>query len=372
VGYRDYSYTTSASAPTAQEGQSKVWYAGGSWWGALYHPVSRGFYIYKLDQASQTWNATSTQIDTRGGTIKIDAFWDAGSGKLNIVSASNNPTSGLVQYRRFSFSGGSYSLDVGPITLSSTAAEGGIVTIDRDGAGVLWASYVPVSGDLRPYVTRSGDGGGSWITPYAIPGAQTVDEEDLSAVVRFGSQIGVMYGDHASGTYYFARHAAGAPDSAWIIETAYSRPEGSDNHISVKSDSSGRVYAAVKTSLNKKNDPLLVLLVRATNGQWSNYTFSTVAAQQTRPTVVVNEANGRLYYFASSDPNYIVGKIYYKSTSLSSISFAAGSGTLIIDSSLDTKINNVSSTKQVITGGMGILVIAGDDSTRRYLHNWLP
>jgi hypothetical protein len=44
----------------------------------------------------------------------------------------------------------------------------------------------------------------------------------------------------------------------------------------------------------------------------------------------------------------------------------------VIDSSLDTTINNVSSTKQIISGGMGVLIIAGDDNTTRYLHNWLP
>jgi hypothetical protein len=54
-------------------------------------------------------------------------------------------------------------------------------------------------------------------------------------------------------------------------------------------------------------------------------------------------------------------------------SFSDGLGLIAIKSSLDTTINNVSSTKQVVSsGGTGILVIAGDDGTRRYLHNFYP
>jgi hypothetical protein len=57
---------------------------------------------------------------------------------------------------------------------------------------------------------------------------------------------------------------------------------------------------------------------------------------------------------------------------MSAPSFSPGAGTPVIDSSLDTTINNVSSTKQNVSGGMGVLIIAGDDNTTRYLHNWLP
>ena len=37
VGYRDFSYSTSITAPTGQKPESKLWYADGTWWGALWN-----------------------------------------------------------------------------------------------------------------------------------------------------------------------------------------------------------------------------------------------------------------------------------------------------------------------------------------------
>jgi hypothetical protein len=199
----------------------------------------------------------------------------------------------------------------------------------------------------------------------------SLNEDDISSVVAFGGNIGVMWSNQNDGTMYFAWHAPGADDATWTGEIAYSRAQGSDDHISLKVDSAGQVYAATKTSLNAGSDPLIVLSVRSTGGTWSNYTVSTAAAAQTRPVVVINEAAGLVQVFAAA-PQYTGGKIYMKQSSLASINFGSGAGTAVIDSSLDTTINNVSSTKQIISGGMGVLIIAGDDNTTRYLHNWLP
>ena len=49
-----------------------------------------------------------------------------------------------------------------------------------------------------------------------------------------------------------------------------------------------------------------------------------------------------------------------------------GVGDPFIRSSLDPKINNVTSTKQTVDSSSGLLVLAGDDSTRFYVHNFLP
>jgi hypothetical protein len=372
AGYRDFSYTSAAVAPTQKEGQSKVWFAGGSWWGALFRPAFGDFYIYKLDLATQTWSPTGTVVDGRA-SAKIDAFFDAGTSKLYTVSSSiSSSTSGQVEVRRFSFNGSGYSLDAGfPLVVYPTGTEDGVVTINKDGAGVLWVTFVPTLGDPRPYVTHTNGSDTSWVVPYVIPVAGTsLDEDDISVVVAFGGNIGVMWSNQTDGTMYFAWHAPGADDTAWTGEIAYTRSQGSDDHISLKADSSGRVYAATKTSLNG-SDPLLLLLVRATNGTWSNTTFSTANFNQTRPVIVLNESAGLVYYFASG-PCCSGGKIYYKQTSMSAPSFSPGAGTPVIDSSLDTTINNVSSTKQNVSGGMGVLIIAGDDNTTRYLHNWLP
>jgi hypothetical protein len=53
------------------------------------------------------------------------------------------------------------------------------------------------------------------------------------------------------------------------------------------------------------------------------------------------------------------------------LSFPSGPGTPFIQSTTDTKVNNPTSTKQSLDSTTGLLVLAGDDGTRTYLHNFL-
>jgi hypothetical protein len=54
---------------------------------------------------------------------------------------------------------------------------------------------------------------------------------------------------------------------------------------------------------------------------------------------------------------------------MSSPSFVDGNGDLFIDNTKDTHINNATSTKQNITSGSGLLVLASDDTSNFYVHN---
>ena len=55
---------------------------------------------------------------------------------------------------------------------------------------------------------------------------------------------------------------------------------------------------------------------------------------------------------------------------MSSPSFVDGNGDLFIDNSKDTHINNATSTKQNITSDSGLLVLASDDDSNFYVHNF--
>ena len=57
VGYRDFSYSTSITAPTGQKPESKLWYADGTWWGALWNNTVRRMEIHRFNQAAQATNA---------------------------------------------------------------------------------------------------------------------------------------------------------------------------------------------------------------------------------------------------------------------------------------------------------------------------
>ena len=197
--------------------------------------------------------------------------------------------------------------------------------------------------------------------------------DEASTVVAFGNSIGVMWSNQLDNTVYFGVHANGAPDTSWAIETAYGVPgeESADNHISLKADANGRVYAAAKTSLNAVGEPLINLLVRQPGGGWSSHVWGTAERNHTRPIVVLDEQAGRVHVFASA-PCCSGGIVYHKSSSMANVSFPAGLGTPVIASETDPTINNVSSTKQSVNATTGLLLIAGDDSTNLYFHNLLP
>ena len=93
-----------------------------------------------------------------------------------------------------------------------------------------------------------------------------------------------------------------------------------------------------------------------------------VTGETRRPVVVVDEQNGVLYVFASEGPCCNGGKIHYKQSSLSNIAFPSGIGTVVIESSTDTTINDVASTKQSVNSTTGIAVIAGEVDNKRYHH----
>ena len=115
--------------------------------------------------------------------------------------------------------------------------------------------------------------------------------------------------------------------------------------------------------------PIPKLMVRDTSGTWLSYTVAPGSNNWVRPVVLLDEQNGKVYVFASSPGSG--GVIYYKSSSVSNISFPTSIGTAFIQSSTDTDISNATSTKQTVNGTTGLLVLASDQKTLYYLHNFL-
>jgi hypothetical protein len=186
---------------------------------------------------------------------------------------------------------------------------------------------------------------------------------------------------------YFATHTDGDPDDVWQgSRAAIQGPKNADDHISLRSlqaaDSSGRVFAAVKTSLNdlpnpNPNAPLILLLVRDRDGNWTNHVFGRVGDNHTRPIMMLDEEHRDLYMFATA-PCCTGGAIYYKKTSLNNVSFSDGVGTPFIQSPTDTNINDATSTKQNVSSATGLMVmassgtvVAGTTGSGYYWHNFM-
>jgi hypothetical protein len=377
IGYRDFSFSAAdVTAPTGEKPQSKLWFNDGLWWGSLFNRTAEKYHIYRFDRAKQTWSDTGTVIDDRNSS-KADVLWDGS--RLYIASASPTSTSSAASARllRFSYNASTkrYTLDAGfPVVVNNGGVEA--IVLAKDTKGKLWVTYTQNS---KVYVNRSIGSDTTWGTPFVLPVKGTsVSADDISAVIAFRGNIGVMWSNQIDSAVYFATHRDGDPDSSWqAARTALQGPKEADDHINLKAmqaDASGQIFAIVKTARNEEanpnpNAPLIRLLVLRTDNTWTNYVFGRVADDHTRPVVMIDRTNRQLYVFATAPETG--GAIYYKKTSLDTISFAAGRGTPFIQRSTDTRINNATSTKQNLTSTSGLLVLASDTSSGYYVHNMI-
>ena len=384
AGFRDFSFgTTGTPAPTGEKPESKLWWNDGFWWGSLYNASAQKYHIYRLNLNTQTWVDQGTLIDDRKST-KADCLWDDETHKLYVAShifttdgAASNTSSNWGRLYRFSYDSGSktYTLDPGfPVAITRGISE--TLVLAKDSTGMLWVTYVQNS---KVMVNHSTTSDANWGLPYILPVGSTytnLTSDDISSVIAFGGdRIGLMWSNQSTKKDYFSVHFDGDADNDWsspeiALPTSSSNSPWSDDHINLKTDSSGRVYAAVKTSFTDGTQPLIVLIVRSTAGIWDQYTFCLEDDDHTRPIVVLDEAHNKLYVVSTSPTGG--GAIYYKTSSMSAISFAAGQGTAVIKSSSDDSINNVTSMKQNPSSTTGIVVLASDSSTHYYLHNFLP
>jgi trimeric autotransporter adhesin len=371
VGYEGPSSTGAGSAPTGSKPESKLWWNDGFWWASMWDTGSADFHIFRLNQGTQTWADTGVALDDRPST-RADVLWDAAAGKLYVASHrwSESPASGYpARLYRYSYNASTdtYTRDSGfPVTINNFRTE--TLVIDKDSTGQLWATWVQ-GGKVwvNASVCSPACNDASWGTAFSINPAN-VNSDDISSLIAFGgNKIGVMWSNQATSTDYFAIHSDSAADNVWTIENALQGSGLADDHINLKTDSSGRVYAAVKTSKSGSADPLNLLLVRSTGGSWSSHVFGLKRDHHTRPIVLLDEANGLVRMFATAPESG--GTIYQKTSPLSSISFAGGLGTPIV-SDANNQVNNVTSTKQNLNASTNLVVLAHSD-VGRYFHNFV-
>jgi len=386
TGYRDFAWSApGVNGPSAEKPQSKLWYNDGAWWGNMFDASSASWRIFRLDASTQKWINTGTRVDGRAATW-ADALWDGN--KLYVASAGRSPTSSSDSARlyRFIYSSATktYTLDTGyPTTIVNGGMEA--IVIDKDAAGALWATWTR---NNSVYVNTTGSTG-TWGTPFIIPVAgTTVSPDDISSVVSFNGNIGVMWSNQVDEAMYFAVHRNGDPASTWTsVKKAVQGTKMADDHINLKSlqEINGQVFATVKTSLSdlqaaNPSSPLILLLKRdETTGSWSSTTVSTVADDQTRPILMLSPSQDRLWVFATTpvgggtiNSGTAQTAIFSKTTSMSAPSFAPGKGTPFIQTTGDLTINNSTSTKQLATAASGVVVLASDNASGFYMHGVVP
>ena len=386
VGYRDFSYggVRTADDVTAGSVQNKLWFHDGSWFGVLFDPgganVSSAYRIFRFNMTTQTWANTGVAVDSRERS-HADAV--AVGNKLYVASSRRTRAIHFFRYT-YDSTAKKYSRDNAfPVTIGNTASGTGYVSLAAGADGNLWMVYRVSGGSANQasvHYSTSSDGGRSWTVGAALPQTTTTWDEDVAAIVPFGSGpgagVGVLWSDQNSDAFYFSAHLdSQADDGTWTArETAFAGAQVADNHISVKTTPSGEVVAAVKTDMKGAVDPTIVVLHRAGDATWDNHTVSTHNQDGTRPYLVVDAGSGEAAVYMTAPALVGAGeqrKLYRRTAPLDTLDFGAPSlGDVVVANTADENLNDPTSTKDVVDGN-GRLVLVSDATTFRYLHSCL-
>ena len=148
-----------------------------------------------------------------------------------------------------------------------------------------------------------------------------------------------------------------------------------DDHLNVTTYPTGvgatGVAAALSTTLDEGGgvrslDPLTLLATRDGSGTWDTALVGLVRDRHARPIVLVDPEEQTIAVAATSPGNG--GAIYYKRSPLDVIGFDTGVGVPLISSATDVTLDNVTSAKGPVSKEAGLLVLASDRTTGRYVH----
>lgn len=376
--------TTVGTHLTGQKPESKLWWNDGRWWADLWEPTSQQWRLSWLDRSAtpESWVYTDLELDDRASS-RADIL-SAGN-TLYVAShvfASDSTTHVAKPSRLYRYSYDStqrmYHLDVGfPVQVGPVSSE--TMVLDRDAAGRLWVTWTQ---DDTVYVNATVTPGddATWGTPFALPveAANTLKPDDIATLVQFRGQIGVMWSNQNDSAVHFSVHQPGDPVGTWSPSVTVTVPGAgqADDHLNIKSiegDSTGRVFAVIKTSLDAQGPsaPAIVVLARSATGQWSRATFGTFGDCHTRPILMLDGTAGLVHVYATApdsgcDYSGSNGSIFEKISPLDNLSFAPGRGTPVMRDALSPHLNDVTGSKQTVTSTTGIVLLSSNDDAHRY------
>ena len=412
-GFRGIAYGGGASRPTSDKPQSKLWYTDGSWFAGMFRyklspgPIS-SHRIFRLNTTTHDWTDTGAVIDERDNSHG-DYLWDEATQSLYVASAgaAQVTTGGEIVVSRFTYNAATnVYARVTAVAVPGTETGAHTVSIAQDSTGRLWTAW---PSGAQVLFSTSTDNGVTWSTPAQVPAQAgnpirggSLNESDTATVVAFGSSVGIGWSDEDlptadSGGYYVAVIASGSDPSvpeSWSLERLPSLVttvgERSDNHLNMKAASDGTVYAVGKTRKDtascatNRDEPLVEAFKRTPTGTWSVHLVGTVGDCVSRPQIVLNEELDAAWVLMTS-PNG-GGAIHLKSAPLSgpdALVFRDGADTTsqpgipFIRSATETRIDDVSTTKQPLTSASGLVAMANNVPTsaggggKYYLHNEL-
>jgi hypothetical protein len=388
IGYRDFQFGASCnSTPTGEKPESKLWWNDGFWWGSLCTP-SNIYHIHRFDVAAQRWIDTGTPLDDRPSS-KADTLWDGQ--KLYVASHpfsnSGSPTSSPSQWGRlyrysYDVATKTYRLDSSfPVPVTRGPSE--TLVLEKTPSGQLWVTYTQ---SRMVMVNHSVGSDGAWATPFVLPvaGSSNLTSDDIASIITFDRgtaqpKVGVLWSNENDKRMYFAAHVDGAATTAWasfsLLVPTSGNPAAADDHVNIKlqSDGSG-VYAVTKTSNEGATEPLIVLLscrsACSAPGNWQATPVYNANERHTRAILLLDTTHRKVNVFTTTpETGGSIHRAIYTMDTLSSTSVAE-SKTVFIQNAADTRLNNATSTKQTVNSTTGLLILAGDQESRFYLHNY--
>ena len=359
-----------ARLPTADQGQSKLWFHDGTWWAILVDSHTGVSRVHRLTDDRRAWVDTGLVVDERVDA-RADVLWDGTH--LYVASGGSHPSAANnLRLARYSYdqSVAAYVLDSGyPVALTETGVKR--PTIALDGAGLLWVAYV--SGD-RVWVNHVGGNPPVLGQAFELPGARPVADDDTAAILAYGDRIGVLWSNQLENAVYFVSHRDGKDSMTWTKPRAVLKGPGSaDDHISARAldgPDGPTVFALVKTSGeivagHRPADSQLVLLELRPDGSVGAYQYGRIEDDVTRPLLVIDEEQRVLYMFAVSPIGG--GSVTYKQTSADDIRLAPGPGAPFLQVNNRPAITLPTSSKQNVNRDTDLVVIAADEGTSHYV-----
>lgn len=365
AGFGGPGYAGTSGPPTTSKPESKLWFNDGFWWASMFNKSQDAYTIHRLSMRTQRWVNTGVAIDFRDST-RQDAL--SLGGKLFIASHkykskpvfddTPNPDADGMRLYRFSYNSGQnrYTLD-GFHVVDAQRVEA--LTIERDSVGTIWATFVrqaSAGGAYEVYVTGTSPGCTTGALPTCAFGGlnmlDIVGPDDISAIVRFGSSLGVMWSDTPDTVMEFKVNSGGGWGGP--NEPATSGLKLAEDHINLKA-AGNTVYAAVKTKFSSAQKPGIRLLSRSPSGNWSGHEVTNAGFRHTRPIVIITGSRVRVFSQAGQD-------VFMKTARRSTLNFPGGAGTHVIDA------GNATSTKQNLTGTTQMIVVGSDHDAKRYRH----
>jgi hypothetical protein len=353
--------------PSRHKNQSKLFFAYGTWWGVLQEPSSREARIMRLDWSTQRWHDTGVVVDDRPFARADVLYFD---NALYVASAGGSESPAhAVQVSVFDYDPATERWSMRPdypVTLTKSGVESSV--IDRADDGTLWVTFIE-AGTLL--VTHTGRDLHDWVAPYRPIVTGTDVATDQVGMVAVSGQILLLWSNQNDEAIYATAHLDGQPDGEWVASQAVLKGlKLADNHVNIKALPDGRVFAAVKTSLDTipANQPGWdqILLLSRIDGVWSSRQVGQIRDKHTRPIALLDTSDAETLVFATTP--FTGGSIVMKAAPFASLQFPAGRGVDVIATTPDAKLNDSTSTKQPLDASTGLVVLASDDSTGHYAH----